>query len=48
MGVGESIGEKLEVIDGQALVPNGGQSTSMVRRSAMLYSDLISSVLSDS
>lgn len=42
--MGESKEEKLEVMDEQALVPSGGQSTSMVSLSDMLRSDRMSSV----
>lgn len=46
VGVGDSIGEKLEAMDGHSLEPREVQSTSMVRRSDMLPWDLISSVSS--
>lgn len=44
VGVGESIGEKLDAMDGHPLEPN--DSTSIASLSDMLYSDLISSLSS--
>lgn len=46
VGVGDSMGEKLEAMDGHSLEPREVQSTSMVSRSDMLPWDLISSVSS--
>lgn len=46
VGVGDSKGEKLELMEGHPLDPSEGHSISTVSRSDMLLWDLISSISS--